>query len=535
MENARQGLGNLLLGELGLGELAAPGANRAASFNAGFGLGLSGGAPSVGLLENLSALLSGGAPSSRGISAALAEEMGIRVSGADGSGSARGANITDTARPGRSNAGAPSISQIQASHGANAGMPGSGNANSMELVFQGLNSARNLPPRQPQVSSTDPPAQYDTQLFGGQAVSSLTVSTVNPRNHPLLQNVQLAPVTSLQSIGSQRSNSATPTSVSTSFIAGPGGQMMRVSDRDDVSGMRRPVPLAGWMDGGASSGPNEEDFSVTFGSALDSFLQAASRAQAIPSSNNDLAAAPVDDQGNEEAEEAMEDGSADVDNQAAEAPDAAPADDDDDAVADGGDDVDGPPENNPAEESIEDSSAPVAGGVETDNNSSEELPEGEGDDAMEVRAAAMETGEESVPDQDEEMADHGEDDSAHGSTENQNEEMEGEETMETGDDGDQAMDNAPGGESSNNVESQLEGEAGAREGHDSPGGNQNNEDIGSAAEGEASGELTCPPDIDPEVFASLPPEMQQEIVSSHQETHSSEITGMNVIIVFDYF
>lgn len=51
MENARQGLGNLLLGELGLGELAGGppmggGGNRAGGI---FGA-LGGGGPSVGLL-----------------------------------------------------------------------------------------------------------------------------------------------------------------------------------------------------------------------------------------------------------------------------------------------------------------------------------------------------------------------------------------------------------------------------------------------------------------------------------------------------
>ena len=94
------------------------------------------------------------------------------------------------------------------------------------------------------------------------------------------------------------------------------------------------------------------------------------------------------------------------------------------------------------------------------------------------------------------------------------------------------MGNMPGSESSNNVESQLGEEADRGGGDDSPNVNEDNEESGAAAEGEAGGELTCPPDIDPEVFASLPPEMQQEIISQHQETHSSEITGMNVMNVF---
>ena len=472
--------------------------------------------------------------------------MGIRVSGADGSGSGRGASITDAARSGRSSTGAPSISQIQASHGMSASMSGSGNANSMELVYHGLNTTPNLPAQQPPISLTNPPSQYDTQLFGGQAVSSLTIPTVNPAHHPLLQNVQLAPVTSLQSNSSQRSNSGTPSSLSTSFIAGPGGQMMRVSDRDNVSGVRRPVPLAGWMDGGVSSGLNEEDFSISFGLAMDSFLQAASRAQANPASDDDAAVAQVN-QENEEVEEAMEDGSADADNQAEEAPDAA-ADDDDDAADDDGDaaadedgdaaadedgdaaddDEDPSDENNPVEESIEDRSAPVAEGMETGNNSSEGLPEGDVD-----MQDSNSTGGDGVPDdQDEEMADQNE--AGHSSIENQNEEIaQREETTETDGGGDQAMGNMPGSESSNNVESQLDEEADEGGGaDDSPNVNEDNEESGAAAEGEAGSELTCPPDIDPEVFASLPPEMQQEIISQHQETHSSEITGMNVMNVF---
>ena len=381
--------------------------------------------------------------------------MGIRVSGADGSGSGRGASITDAARSGRSSTGAPSISQIQASHGMSASMSGSGNANSMELVYHGLNTTPNLPAQQPPISLTNPPSQYDTQLFGGQAVSSLTIPTVNPAHHPLLQNVQLAPVTSLQSNSSQRSNSGTPSSLSTSFIAGPGGQMMRVSDRDNVSGVRRPVPLAGWMDGGVSSGLNEEDFSISFGLAMDSFLQAASRAQANPASDDDAAVAQVN-QENEEVEEAMEDGSADADNQAEEAPDAAADDDDDaadddgDAAADDDDDEDPSDENNPVEESIEDRSAPVAEGMETGNNSSEGLPEGDVD-----MQDSNSTGGDGVPDdQDEEMADQNE--AGHSSIENQNEEIaQREETTETDGGGDQAMGNMPGSESSNNVEFRI--------------------------------------------------------------------------------
>jgi hypothetical protein len=67
--------------------------------------------------------------------------------------------------------------------------------------------------------------------------------------------------------------------------------------------------------------------------------------------------------------------------------------------------------------------------------------------------------------------------------------------------------------------------------------NQLNPDVGSEAEAGAtsnsSGEadvLACPPDVDPEVFASLPLEMQQEVIAQHNATNevAAQIPGSSL-------
>lgn len=92
------------------------------------------------------------------------------------------------------------------------------------------------------------------------------------------------------------------------------------------------------------------------------------------------------------------------------------------------------------------------------------------------------------------------------------------------DEGDEeGEDNDDGGDNDEEMEEQEEdaadGDGGtAAAGDDAEGGA---EETGAAS---GAGEVVCPPGMDPEVFAQLPPDMQQEVIREHRSTVGSMVS-----------
>jgi hypothetical protein len=148
------------------------------------------------------------------------------------------------------------------------------------------------------------PLSYDTNLFpeGVAAAASSIQSTQlltgggGPLVHPLIQSLTLPPATSINSVAtlsSQREgrNSALQRNngMSGSFIAGANGSIIQVNDRlqtinsaDQASRRTNTSTFSIWADDGLPL----DDFSATFGQALDSFLQDQASVQEREAQNN---------------------------------------------------------------------------------------------------------------------------------------------------------------------------------------------------------------------------------------------------------
>lgn len=178
---------------------------------------------------------------------------------------------------------------------------------------------------------SDFPSTYDTELFPG-GISRTTQSRAQPTTHPLLQRVNLPPSNSIyqstsHSPRSQNSSQGSNARAVSSYITGPGGNLIQIHNRLDVvegpdPARNRNAPagtLAGWADDGVAQ---LNDFSVTFGRAMNDFMeQTNAQNQAVVERNNDNPTSGGDDteQNNEEAENNDEQAESDeVMNEAAE-------------------------------------------------------------------------------------------------------------------------------------------------------------------------------------------------------------------------
>ena len=321
------------------------------------------------------------------------------------------------------------------------------------------------------------PSSYDTNLFpeGVAAVASSFQSTMLrgggcPLVHPLIQSLTLPPATSINSVAaplsSQREghNSTLQRNIGMatgSYIAGANGSIIQVNDRlqtihgaDQVTRRTNPSTFSIWADDGTLL----DDFSATFGQALDSFLQDASVQEGEASSSDP----PRSQQ--------------DTSSQNCEAPPA-------------------PAAQESQSETAEVSSAMAAGltisqqasdhppnpSISNDQTGNQEDDSEAADDAMAEDRSTGEADDEAAV-EDEVIPDAGSQlilgVVAEPLESNQYEE---------------ALDQEVDGASVENV-------------------SHNDEGV-----------LVCPPAIDPEVFNSLPPELQQELVLQHQvDTQISE-------------
>lgn len=378
--------------------------------------------------------------------------------------------------------------------------------------------------------SLTPPATYDTHLFAG-GVGALTHSRTQPLVHPLLQIVRLPPMNSIFSPGSQTggrisSQESGPRSVSASgtYVAGANGYIMQVNDRfhsRDGPLARRTAPgtINNWVDDGLPIDRSVEEFSVSFGTALNSFLQEQANAQAqerVAESAGSQGARPDSETTQHVGSEQNDDTSAQQENEhggqgdhdmeeteEAESPneeaDAAPPPDQELQSEAAGLTISQPAsDNNPNPSALNDQAA--AEPQPADNVDAEMAEEGDEEGTVDDNAEEAEE-QPDEPQHDEEA--EGQSEESHDEQEEAGEGLEAGEETDAG---------------------QVDGEAPVQQQEDQPEPEQPEENnVG----GGGDGALTCPPDIDPEVFLSLPLEMQQEIVQQHEVNAQIQESGLD--------
>mmetsp|Transcript_18279 Transcript_18279/g.44004 ORF Transcript_18279/g.44004 Transcript_18279/m.44004 type:complete len:2525 (-) Transcript_18279:72-7646(-) len=350
--------------------------------------------------------------------------------------------------------------------------------------------------------------QSDSLFPGGLAAS--THPRTRPSIHPLLQNVRLPPINSLVSTplsngegsGSAQERITRTISSSGSYISGTNGNIIRVNDRlQSHEGGARRTTVYGWLDDGLPPDRSTEDFSVSFGQALDTFLQE----QADHALSSQHQAAQNDDNPLENDE-----GSAPP-----EGSESSPQDENDNAAA--------------ADSELPDENIDVA----DTNNSGRPPAEESQSEAAEVSGAmaavrvSQPASDTPTPPNPSILNDQTRAESNTG------------DTSERTDDAVMADEPSVGADVEENVQAQEEVQPNdqptdapeallqAQESNDEEDAPDENATINEEPPTGENGQLTCPPDIDLEVFMSLPVEMQQEIVQQHEVDAQISESGLD--------
>ena len=193
------------------------------------------------------------------------------------------------------------------------------------------------------------PPTYDTQLFPG-GISASTHSRPEPTIHPLLQSVILAPSNSVYQVTrSSRNQNSQQGRNHLSRLPGA-GLMQREPDGSDprlANSRTSQGTLTGWSDDGIPPDRSTEEFSVSFGRALNEMMdQVHSQAQLAAAPNDDNVGdddaphlgTPQEDAQNDEADN----GSDEENNDHDEEEDTAAAPDSDEVMNEAGDSVEAP-------------------------------------------------------------------------------------------------------------------------------------------------------------------------------------------------
>ena len=408
-----------------------------------------------------------------GISAEIEDSLGIRVvrrDRGDGRAAALGLSAALTNRTNPNGSAGTTIGG-----GGRPAVHQNGNVSSTSVFGNVFETSATLCVANDHDRRSEIPLSYDTNLFPegvAAAVSSIQSTELlgggGPLVHPLIQSLTLPPATSINSVAaplsSQREghNSALQRNIgmSSSYIAGANGSIIQMNDRlqtingaDQVARRTNPSTFSIWADDGTLL----DDFSATFGQALDSLLRDASVQEDEALSNDP----PLSQQ--------------DISSQNGVAPPA-------------------PAAQESQSEAAEVSSAMAAGltisqqasdhppnpSISNDQTGNQEDDSEAADDAMAEDRSTGEAADEAAV-EDELIPDSG---------------------------SQLILDVVAEPNESNRDEEALDQEDGTPE-----------ETVSNNDEGG----LVCPPAIDPDVFNSLPPELQQELVLQHQvDTQISE-------------
>ena len=402
------------------------------------------------------------------------------------------------------------------------------------------------------------PPTYDTQLFPG-GISASTHSRPEPTIHPLLQSVILAPSNSVYQVTrSSRNQNSQQGRNHLSRLPGA-GLMQREPDGSDprlANSRTSQGTLTGWSDDGIPPDRSTEEFSVSFGRALNEMMdQVHSQAQSAATQNDDNVGddgpphlgTPQEDAQNDEADN----GSDEENNHHDEEEDTA-APDSDEVMNEAGDSVEAPAaqeEEGEEDRQAAEVSSAMADGLMISQPAPDNPPtnplipttqnddndDGANNDALmeeqEAPAESSSAGEQQSEQPSEsnqtEQEEKTEQEEEHNESQNASAEEEGEDNNET------SRDAAPPAEQNINEEDDeaVAEEEANNDDHDAPMQNNDEENNAGAEEDTNNdannGTLTCPADIDPEVFNSLPLEMQQEIVQQHEVEAQISESGLD--------
>ena len=414
------------------------------------------------------------------------------------------------------------------------------------------------------------PSTYDTQLYpeGVAAAASTIRSGGAPIIHPLIQSLSLPPSTSINFVvPSSSSQRERPTlqrnngmiNVSGPFIAGANGSMIQVSNRLQLmSGAeqanRNTNQSASSFSIWADDGVLVDDFSATFGQALDSFLQDQANLQEQEAQSNDPPPSLEDSTTTQNGEasdatvENVEDAPSSNEPEAAQELQSETAEvssalatgltisqhaSDNFAPSSSNDQIGSHNQSNTNAAVNNDDMVIDHPAIDStlDNQGGNQNQSDDITDAAETDMVVEHLAEESTSNV--QVSNQNQSDGSTDASADDNMVVE----HRAGDDTDEILEAAtdslaevrPREENANEVAAPPDFGADPLE-IDQEEETQNEDESGiteTNAVNEVEGALTCPPDIDPEVFNSLPLEMQQEIVQQHEVDAQISESGLD--------
>lgn len=374
------------------------------------------------------------------------------------------------------------------------------------------------------------PSAYDTQLFPGGLAASAH-SRAQPRLHPLVRGLELPPLNSLAVI--RRGSNAVDSGSSESIRA---NNLLVTPPVMDGINVPSNIPLAGWTDDGLLPDSLTEEFISSVGQGLTTmFSRDLSRNDT--SDENEGSTPSEESEASASQEPSSNPLGGDV-NIGANATAENVANSDENADETGNDEISQETETShgatgvASTDSGENVASSLAAGLtisqQTSNNEPVQ-PSSENNQAADNADTSNASGVQ-MDENSEEDAEGG-DDMQMGSSSSQEQDVSGtfEASAETAgiENADQpSTDSSPDAEEANQSSAESPTDALENNGVNPDGGSE----VEEGATSDSNGELTCPPDIDPEVFASLPLEMQQEVIAQHNTMNevAAQIPGSSL-------
>lgn len=413
------------------------------------------------------------------------------------------------------------------------------NTNPMEYIFGG--PAIILGSQSYDVSSDtgndrrdQAPSVYDIQLFPGGLAASAH-SRAQPRLHPLVRGLELPPLNSLAVIRRGR-NAVDLDSGSGSSDSNRANNLLVAPPAIDGINAPSSIPLAGWTDDGLLPDSLTEEFISSVGQGLTTMFSRDLSRNGI-SDDNERGAPSEESEASANHEPSSNPPSGD-DNVETNATAENDTNSDENAEETGDDEISQETETShgatgvASTDSGENVASSLAAGLtisQPTSNNEPIQPTSENNQAAEnadtSSASGVQMEENSVGDVE------GADDLQMGSSSSQEQDISGTfeasgETADTENADQPSTESSPDAEEANRPSAESPTDALENNGANPDGGSE----VEEGATSDSNGELTCPPDVDPEVFASLPLEMQQEVIAQHNAMNevAAQIPGSSL-------
>jgi len=368
------------------------------------------------------------------------------------------------------------------------------------------------------------PSAYDTQLFPGGLAASAH-SRAQPRLHPLVRGLELPPSNSLAVI--QRGGNADDHDLD--FVADMNRANSLLVAPPGIDGTNAPssIPLAGWTDDGLLPDPLTDAFIYSVGQGLTTMFarhlsqrgNSGENERGAPSEESEVPAGhesssdPPSGEGNNEADATAENG----------------INSDEIVEETGYNEATGVA----STDSGENVASSLAAGLNISHRTTNDEPiqhSSENDQAVENADTSSASGA-PMEENSERDGDEGADDIQMGASSLQEQDIS--DTLEaSGEIADTEVEDQPSTEASPDAgEASQPAEESPPDTREDNGVNPDGgAEVGTGATGDSTVESTCPPDVDPEVFASLPLEMQQEVIAQHNTMNevAAQIPGSNL-------